>query len=155
MKASLKAIRLIKESESLAKLRPDGLVEAYPDPAKGWAVPTIGWGTTGSNVTRETVWTISQCEQALKEHVAQLEAKVSKILEGSVTNQNQFDALIDFAYNLGIGNLSSSTLLGLHKQGRFEEAKAQFGRWVKAGKKVLQGLVIRRKKEADLYDDKD
>lgn len=151
MKASSKAIKLIKDSESLAKLRADGLVEAYPDPAHGWAVPTIGWGSTGPHIRKGSVWTVPECETELLRYITALEQKVTTLLQGSPTTQTQFDALVDFAYNLGLANLSSSTLLGLHRQGKFGAAKDQFARWVRAAGKILPGLVIRRKKEAYLY----
>jgi len=67
-------------------------------------------------------------------------------------NQNQFDALVSFAYNLGPANLKSSTLLKkVNANPEDETIRAEFMKWVKAGGKTLQGLVKRRTAEADLY----
>lgn len=152
MKPSPELVNLIKQSEGFGKIRQDGFVEAYPDPVKGWSLPTIGWGTTGKDVRRGTIWTVSDCDFALRKHVLYVAKEVERLLEGAPTTQGQFDALVDFAYNLGVGNLSSSTLLGLHKRSKYSQARAEFGRWIRAGNKVLRGLVARRAKEADMYD---
>jgi len=151
LKASGRAVGLIKLSESLAKVRKDGLVEAYPDPAHGWKVPTIGWGTTGPDVAKGTVWPVSTCENRLLKHVEMVADQVREALGGAKTNQSQFDAFVDFTYNLGIGNFKSSTLLKLHKAGKFKEAADQFVRWNKAGGKVLKGLTTRREAERLMY----
>ena len=66
-------------------------------------------------------------------------------------NQNQFDALVDFAYNLGIGNLQKSTLLKLINNKDFVGASKQFKLWNKANGKVLNGLTKRRKEEEELF----
>jgi hypothetical protein len=80
---------------------------------------------------------------------AAAEAAVAKLCP--VTTQNQFDALVSFAYNLGEGNLSSSTLRKLHNAGNHAGAKAEFGKWINAGGKPLAGLAKRRAVEAALY----
>ncbi|MDX8393693.1 MAG: lysozyme [Mariprofundales bacterium] len=66
-------------------------------------------------------------------------------------NQNQFDALISFAFNVGNGNFKSSTLLKLLNKGQYEEVPAQFRRWNKAGGRVVEGLKNRREKEITLW----
>ena len=66
-------------------------------------------------------------------------------------NQNQFDALVSFTYNLGAGALGSSTLLGKLNRGDFEGAADEFPKWNKAGGKVLNGLVKRRAAERSLF----
>jgi lysozyme len=67
-------------------------------------------------------------------------------------NQNQFDALVSFAYNLGPGNLKSSTLLKkVNANPEDESIRLEFMKWVKAGGKTLKGLVRRREAEANLY----
>jgi hypothetical protein len=70
---------------------------------------------------------------------------------GGLVNQNQFDALVSFAYNLGVGALGQSTLLMFLKEGKHAEAADQFLRWVNAGGVVLEGLVSRRKEERALF----
>ena len=66
-------------------------------------------------------------------------------------NQNQFDALVSWVYNLGGGNLKASTLLKVLNSGDYEGVPAQIMRWNKAGGKVLEGLTRRRQAEADLF----
>jgi lysozyme len=149
--ASGKVIALIKDSEGLAKVRPDGMVEAYADAAHGWKVPTIGWGSTGSDIVKGTVWTVSQCEARLMKHIESMYDGIRKALGDAKTTQGQFDSFVDFVYNLGIGNFTSSTLLKLHKAGKTKEAADQFIRWNKANGKVLGGLTKRRLAERDLY----
>jgi lysozyme len=64
---------------------------------------------------------------------------------------NQFAALVSFAYNCGVQNLKGSTLLRLHNLGDYAGAVQQFGKWVHADGEVLDGLVKRRAAEARLY----
>lgn len=66
-------------------------------------------------------------------------------------NQNQFDALVSFEFNIGYGAFNSSTLLKLLNQGKYIDAANQFERWVYANKKVLPGLVKRRAAEKELF----
>jgi len=66
-------------------------------------------------------------------------------------NQNQFDALVDFVYNLGSGAFLRSTLLKRLNEGKYQEAAGQFGKWVYGGGKVLPGLVDRREAERELF----
>jgi GH24 family phage-related lysozyme (muramidase) len=65
--------------------------------------------------------------------------------------QNQFDALVSFTFNLGVGNLQTSTLLKLLNQGLMQEAADQFLRWNKAGGKEVSGLTRRRIAERNLF----
>jgi len=67
-------------------------------------------------------------------------------------NQNQFDALVSFVYNVGRGNFGGSTLLTKVNGKRFSEAAAEFAKWTHAGGTTLPGLVRRRKAEADLFE---
>jgi lysozyme len=85
----------------------------------------------------------------LRSDIAQVEHAV-KVAAGACT-QGQFDALVCFAFNLGIGALMSSTLLKKHKAGDFRGATAEFGRWIHGGGRILKGLVRRRTAEATLY----
>ena len=73
-------------------------------------------------------------------------------VDTSNLNQNQFNALVSFAYNVGTGNFSSSTLLKkVNRNPDDLTIKDEFLRWNKAGGKVLNGLTNRRNEEADLY----
>jgi lysozyme len=79
-------------------------------------------------------------------------AKRSKVLQGLNLNQNQFDALLSFIYNVGIGAFNRSQLKKLIVANPNDEAiREQFMRWKKAGGKESQGLINRRKDEANLY----
>lgn len=66
-------------------------------------------------------------------------------------NQSQFNALVSFVFNVGVGAFSRSTLLKKLNSGNYQEALSQFRRWNRAGGQVVAGLVNRRKKEADLF----
>jgi GH24 family phage-related lysozyme (muramidase) len=144
-------IKLVQEFEGCAKKRADGTIEAYPDPASGGDPWTIGWGSTGPDIRKGIVWTQKQCDDRFTEHLGQFADKVSKILDDTPTTQHQFDAMVSFAYNLGPGNLSASTLLKKHKAGDFKGAATEFAKWNKAGGKVMAGLTRRRAAEAALY----
>ncbi|TGX53942.1 lysozyme [Sphingomonas gei] len=144
-------VALIQQFEGCAKKQTDGSFIAYPDPGTGADPWTIGWGTTGADVKPGVVWTQQQCDDRLTKDLTSFASKVSAVLGAAQTSQHQFDALVSFAYNVGVGNLSSSTLLKLHKAKDFAGAQQQFGRWNKAAGKVLAGLTKRRAAEAALY----
>ncbi|MFS2110986.1 lysozyme [Sphingomonas sp. Sphisp140] len=153
MTPSQNCVSLVEEFEGCAQKQADGSFKAYPDPGTGGEPWTIGWGSTGSDITESTVWTQAQCDARLQSSLTSFSAQVSSLLEGGApTSQNQFDALVDFAYNLGVGNLSSSTLLKLHKQGDYAGAAAQFPLWDHADGKVMPGLQKRRAAEQTLYE---
>lgn len=139
MKASELLIEKIKEFEGFSNT-------AYRCPAGKW---TCGFGHT-SGVTATTTCVKSEAERWLREDLAPVEAYVNTIEEART--QGQYDALVDFAYNLGIGNLKSSTLLKKIKAGASTgEIQAEFSRWVYADGKVLKGLVKRREWEAQRW----
>lgn len=125
-------------------------LEAYLDIA---GVPTIGWGHTGPEVHLGMVITQEEADRLFDEDTDRFEAAVDKMAPGCT--DNQFAALVSFAYNLGEGALQSSTLLRMHKSGEFDGAADQFRRWNKArvnGKLVVvKGLTRRRAAEAALY----
>ena len=142
---------LIKTFEGLARVRSDGLVEAYPDPGTGGEPWTIGWGATGRDVRRGTVWTREQCEKRLIDDIERHAADVRAALGDSLaaTSQAQFDALASFHYNTGA--IHRATLTRKHKAGDFAAAAREFARWNRAGGRVLRGLVRRRAAEERLY----
>jgi GH24 family phage-related lysozyme (muramidase) len=142
-------LALIRQFEGCAKVRPDGLVEAYPDPGTGGAPWTIGWGATGPDIGPDTVWTRAQCDARLEADVARHAAQVAAAIGGAATSQAQFDALVSFHYNTGA--IARATLTRRHIAGDFAGAAAEFARWNRAGGRVLQGLVRRRAAEARLY----
>ncbi|KHL26464.1 hypothetical protein PK98_08570 [Croceibacterium mercuriale] len=148
-------LQLIREFEGFARRRKDGLVEAYPDPATGGAPWTIGWGSTtdegGNAITPGTVWAQERCDARFAVHVAEFAGEVATLLGRTPTSRNQFDALVSLAYNIGTSALATSTLLRMHLAGNHAGAAEQFGRWNRAGGRVLAGLVRRRAAEAALY----
>ena len=146
MKTGTKGIELIKSFEGFEG-RP------YLDAV---GVPTIGYGATyypgGRKVKMsDTPITEPEAVELLKNMLSVYEDAVSDNVRSNI-NQNQFDALVSFAYNLGGGALKSSTLLKrVNANPNDPDIRNQFGKWVKAGGRTLPGLVRRRKAEADLY----
>ena len=112
--------------------------------------PTIGWGSTGPDIHLGMTWTQSQCDERFAADLGKFAEGVSAALTGE-TSQNQFDAMVSLAYNIGLGAYRASTLLRLHNAGDFTAADAQFAVWNKQAGKVLQGLVRRRAAEAAMY----
>jgi GH24 family phage-related lysozyme (muramidase) len=151
MKTGPNGQALIKSFEGFARVRQDGMVAAYPDPVSGGAPWTIGWGSTGADIRNDTVWTKDQCQQRFDAHLANFEDDVNEMLGNHPVNQNQFDAMVSFAYNLGASALKGSTLFRKHCAGDYMGAKAEFVKWNRAGGHVVDGLTRRRRAEADLY----
>jgi len=141
-----KGYLLITKHEGLS-LKP------YLCPAK---IPTIGYGNTyypdGKRVTLLDKDITKQEAFDMFKEVANRFAKRVDTLVTSNLNQNQFNALVSFAYNVGTGNFSSSTLLKkVNRNPDDLTIKDEFLRWNKAGGKVLNGLTYRRNEEAILY----
>jgi len=151
MTPSQSCTKLIQQFEGCAKKNPDGTFAAYPDPGSGGDPWTIGWGSTGADIKKGVVWTQQQCDERFSTHVDEFGGKVAAALGGAATTQHQFDAMVSFAYNVGVGNLQSSTLLRKHKAGDYAGAAAEFAKWNKAAGKVMAGLTRRRAAEAALY----
>ncbi|HGE8301193.1 TPA: lysozyme [Serratia marcescens] len=144
MQISKSGIELIKRFEGLR-------LKAYQDSVGVW---TIGYGWTQS-VDGKKVGPGMQIDQAtadrlLKCGVVQYEQGVNQLVKVRIT-QGQFDALVSFAYNLGLRSLSTSTLLQKLNDGDKQGAADQFGRWVNAGGKRLDGLVARRAAEREMF----
>ena len=142
-------LQLVKAFEGCARLREDGRFEAYPDPGTGGAPWTIGWGATGKGIGPVTIWTREQCDSRLLLDLARFGAEVAEAIGTAPTTQAQFDALVSFHYNTGA--IRKATLTRLHREGRYDRAGAEFGKWVHAGGRKLAGLVRRREAEAQLY----
>lgn len=151
MTPSTACIELIQTFEGCARKQPDGSFAAYPDPASGGDPWTIGWGSTGTDIKRGVEWSQQQCDDRLDRDLAAFAAKVANVIGAAATSQHQFDAMVSFAYNVGIGNLQSSTLLKKHKAGDHAGAAQEFAKWNKAAGKVMAGLTRRRAAEAALY----
>lgn len=146
MTTSDNGYNLIKESESLR-------LKTYSDSG---GILTIGYGHT-FGVKPNQVIIESIADDFLKNDVRGCEISLNKL--GLNLNQNQYDACIDFIFNLGIGNFMNSTLYKKIKANPSDQAiEKEFKKWVyckRAGKNVvLPGLVTRRNKEAELYFNK-
>jgi len=127
-------------------------LEAYPDPGSRDGKPwTIGYGSTGPDIRQGTTWTQEQAERRFVADIRRFENQVERLLGGADTTQAQFDALVHFAYNVGLAGLGTSQLLRYHKAGKFSQASQQFARWKYNDGKVMPGLVTRRAKEAAMY----
>jgi lysozyme len=134
---------LIKEFEGFR-------AKAYLCPAGVW---TVGYGTTrinGNKVTEDTQLTTEEADIFLEQDLKSFEDAINKNVDVELT-QNQFDALVAFVYNVGVGNFQKSTLLKILNRGEYDAASEQFLRWDKAGGKKLAGLTRRRKAEQKLF----
>ena len=140
-----RGIATIKKFEGLK-------LKAYLCPAGVW---TIGYGNTfyenNSKVSPTDKITIDRADQLLFFIVAKFEGEVKKVVKSAI-NENQLGALTSFAFNAGTGNLQKSTLLKkVNANPNDPTIRDEFMKWTRAGGKVLNGLVTRRKAEADLY----
>ncbi len=121
-------------------------LEAYEDCA---GVPTIGYGHT-KNVKMGDRISKYWAKELLKDDVREVAQQVQEL--NVAQTQGQFDALVSFTFNLGIGRLKSSTLLKVIREGGSKSAiKKEFKRWVYAGGKRLRGLELRREWEAKRF----
>lgn len=147
MKLNKKGIELMHEFEGLR-------LESYLCPA---GIPTIGWGNTryesgrrvqlGESITKE------RADALFLWFANSFATQVRSLLNKGVTiNENQFSSLVSFAYNVGVANLRSSTLLRkVNANPNDPTIFNEFLRWNRAGGQVLAGLTRRRQAEANLY----
>ena len=123
-------------------------LKAYRCPA---GICTIGYGHTSAagspEVTDGMTITQKQCDDILRQDLVKYETAVTGLVKQPLT-QHQFDVLVDFAYNAGVGALKSSTLLKKVNAGDFDAVPAELMKWTKGGGKVLPGLVRRRQAES-------
>lgn len=125
-------------------------LHAYPDPVRGWLIPTIGYGATGYGISKDSVWTQEQADADLAQRMRTIGAKIDGLVSG-VLNDEPKAALCDFAYNAGLTALSTSTLLRKLNAGDVQGAADEFPRWTRAGSVTLPGLVKRRAAERALF----
>jgi len=128
-------------------------LKAYKCPA---GLDTIGYGNTfypdGTKVKPGDVITQERANELLDIIVEDFAKKVKPLIKQNLTDNN-FSALISFAYNVGVGNLKSSTLLKkVNANPKDPSIKAEFNKWTRANNVVLSGLVKRREAEAKLYE---
>jgi len=163
MKASENCYKIIRGFETLhdgdlsliglqPKMCPAGIwTEGY-----GHAIIYNGKPLRGEE-NKELAYKLSQvkteddAEALLKKDVEFFERGVNKLLKIRV-NQNQFDSLVSFAFNVGLNNFENSTLLKKIKAGDFKGAADEFLKWNKSGAKVLPGLTRRRQAEKSLFE---
>lgn len=139
MKISQKGLRLIEQFEGRRN-------DAYLD---GGGVWTIGVGHT-KGVKRGQVATEAQIDSFLLDDTADAVAGVNRAIK-TVMTQNQFDAMVSLAFNIGVGAFTSSTLARMMNANDVAGAALQFVRWNKDNGKVVNGLTRRRQAEADLF----
>lgn len=140
MKVSNNGLDLIKQFEGFS-------ATPYKDVV---GKSTIGYGHLIKKGEAFTRVSIEQATELLKEDCAIAETCVNTNVKTNL-NQNQFDALVSFVYNLGCGAFKASTLLKDLNRGEFEKASNEFHKWNHAGGRVVRGLSIRRKKEELLF----
>lgn len=144
MQTSDAGIALIQEFEGIR-------LTAYLCPAKVW---TIGYGHTSAagspKVTPGMKISRAKATEILKSDLAVFERGVSGLVKVEL-EQNQFDVLVSFAFNCGLGALRKSTLLKRVNAGRLDAVPAELMKWTKGGGKVLPGLVRRRRAEAEMW----
>lgn len=140
MKISESGIRFIEKNEGVR-------LKAYQDEAHVW---TIGAGHTGKHVHKGMVVTKERVDELLRIDAEHAENAVNHYVDWHLT-QNEFDALVDFTFNLGSGALHKSTLIKKVNKGDMLGAADEFKRWVHAGGHISNGLVERRKRDKELF----
>jgi lysozyme len=139
MNIGTKGLDLIRFFEGLE-------LNAYQCAAGVW---TIGYGHT-KDVQQGMTISEARANEMLAEELNEYESYINGLVTVEL-NQDQFDAMVSWVYNLGVGNLKASTLLKVLNAGDYDGVPAQMMRWNKAGGKVLEGLTKRRQAEADLF----
>jgi len=144
MKCSQEGLALIKKFEGCR-------LKAYRCSAN---VLTIGYGHTGGVKEDDTI-SQPEADELLENDIAKFEKYVSDNVVPEL-KQYQFDALVAWTFNLGVGNLRSSTMLKkLNEDGDYDSVPYEMRRWNKAGGKTLDGLIRRRKAEGLLFENKE
>ena len=132
MNISQEGISLIKKFEGCE-------LEAYQCAAGVW---TIGYGST-KDVKEGDTLTQKEADNLLLHEMQEYEGYIKELIKVPL-KQNQFDALVSWTFNLGAGNLNSSTMLKKLNNQEYDEVAPQMKRWNKANGKVLEGLIRRR-----------
>lgn len=140
MEISEKGINFIKEVEGCE-------LKAYKCSSGVW---TIGYGHTGTDIKQGKEISLEKAERYLKNDLIRFCKAVNDLVTVELT-QNQFDALVSFVFNVGVGAFSSSTMLRLLNEKKYKDAANQFDRWIYSGGKVSDGLIRRRKMEKSYF----
>jgi len=143
MRCSQEGLELIKKFEG-CKLK------SYKCSAGVW---TIGYGHT-EGIKEGDIITSEEAEKLLRADVFKFERYVEDEVKVKL-EQNQFDALVAWTFNLGVGNLRSSTMLKELNNSKFDKVPSEMKRWNKAGGKTLDGLIRRREAESLLFNEKE
>lgn len=138
MTFSSDCVDLVKQSEGCS-------LEAYQDAIGVW---TVGWGHTPAQAGEH--WTQAEADAQLMADIGKACEHAQDLVTAPLT-QGQIDALTDFTFNMGAGNLKTSTLLRKLNAGLYDEVPSELMRWIYAGGKVLPGLVTRRQREVQLW----
>lgn len=142
MNPSLRCLELVKRFEGFR-------AKPYLCPA---GVPTVGYGHTEGVSLSDPAISREMAEALLVKDLVAFAAGVARMLSAPVS-QNQFDALVSFAYNVGLGNLQRSTLLRRVNAGDVAGAAREFAKWTKAKGIELPGLMKRRAAERALFEE--
>tara|TARA_R100000234_G_C4966553_1_gene164174 strand:- start:145 stop:582 length:438 start_codon:yes stop_codon:yes gene_type:complete len=139
-------MNISKEGLSLIKKFEGCELEAYLCPAGVW---TIGYGHTkdvkeGDKINKD------EADYLLQEEMIEYESYINDFVEVPL-EQNQFDALCSWVYNLGPTNLKNSTMLRVLNEEKYADVPQEIKRWNKAGGEVLDGLIKRREAEAKMF----
>ena len=143
MRCSQEGLELIKKFEG-CKLK------SYKCPAGVW---TIGYGHT-EDIKEGDIVSPEEANKLLRADVFKFEEYVTDNVIVNLT-QNQFDALVAWTFNLGVGNLRNSTMLKKLNNADYTSVPFEMKRWNKAGGKTLDGLVRRRQAESLLFESKE
>jgi GH24 family phage-related lysozyme (muramidase) len=157
MKTSDFAVEMIKHHEGV-RLKP------YRCPALLW---TIGVGHVlypqqaklkmeerkafPLNPEHDRQWTEGGIDAIFRSDLTRFETGVLRLCPRAIDSQTQFDALVSFSFNVGLGNLQSSTLRMKYNRGEIEGAADEFLKWVRGGGRILPGLVSRRQDERSIF----
>lgn len=142
-------MRISNKGRNFIKGFEDLRLVAYPDPGTGGKPWTIGWGHTkgvkqGDRITQE------QAEKFLLDDLAVFELTVNSAIKRPMT-QNQFDAMVSLAFNIGGPAFAQSTLASKFNAGDVQGTADQFPRWKFSDGKVMPGLVKRRAAEREMF----
>ncbi len=157
MKISEAGIQLIKSFEGCHR-------SPYRCPAALW---TIGYGHVlypdqarlktpertayPLNAEHNRTFEYDEIDSILEKDLERFEAGVLRLCPSAADSQSQFDAIVSFSFNVGLGNLQASTLRMKYNRGEFEGAADEFLKWRKSNGVVLAGLVRRREAERALF----
>lgn len=139
-----------EEGKALIKKFEGCELEAYQCSANVW---TIGYGHTEGVKEGDTI-TQEEAEDMLAKDLSIYETYVEDAIHVPL-EQQQFDALVSWTYNLGVGNLHSSTMRRVLNEGKYDRVPSEMARWNKANGEVLEGLERRRKAEGLLFQGKE